>query len=80
MGSNKKYYFDSYGYAPPPKELVKYLGPESLVYNSERIQYYNDPPICGHLCLIVLEKLSKDSDWKNINEKDVERIVKLLKK
>ena len=81
--NNKRYYFDSYGYAPPPKKLDKYLGPENLDYNSERIQYYNDPPICGHLCLIVLEKLSKDSDWKNIlrniGKKDVERIVQLLK-
>jgi len=54
-----------------------------LDYNSERIQYYNDPSICGHLCLIVLEKLSKDSDLKNIlrniDEKDVETIVQLLK-
>jgi len=70
--------------APPQKELVKYLGPENLVYNTERIQYYNDPPICGHLCLIVLEKLSKDSGLgnilRNIGEKDVERIVQLLKK
>jgi hypothetical protein len=35
--NDKKYYFDSYGNAPPPKELVKYLGPENLFCNSERI-------------------------------------------
>ena len=55
---DKKYYFNSYGNAPPPKELVKYLGPENLVYNSERFQNYDDPPICGHLGLTMLKKLS----------------------
>ena len=50
--NNDKYYFDSYGNAPPPKSLVKYLGPKNLVYNEERYQNYDDPPICGHLCLI----------------------------
>jgi hypothetical protein len=64
--NNKKYYFDSYGKAPPPKELVKYLGQKKLFYNSERIQNYNDPPICGHLCLIVLEKLSKNESFEYI--------------
>ena len=33
--NNKKYYFDSFGNAPP-KELVKYLGPKKLFYNSDR--------------------------------------------
>jgi hypothetical protein len=28
--NDKKYYFDSYGNAPPPKELVKYLAPKIL--------------------------------------------------
>ena len=27
--NDKKYYFNSYGNAPPPKELVKYLGPKT---------------------------------------------------
>jgi hypothetical protein len=31
--SDKKYYFDSYGIAPPPKQLVTYLGSENLIYN-----------------------------------------------
>jgi len=57
--NDKKYYFDSYGNAPLPKELVKYLGAENLFYNSTRFQNYKDPQICSHLCLIVLEKLSK---------------------
>ena len=38
---DKEYYFNSYGKAVPPKELVKYLGPENLAYNSERFQNYN---------------------------------------
>lgn len=49
-----KTYFDSYGDANPPKELVSYLGGSRLFYNEDRIQDYNDPPICGHLCLVVL--------------------------
>ena len=56
--SDKKYDFNSYGISPSPKELVKYLGPENLVYNSKRFQTYNDLPICGHLCLTMLKKLS----------------------
>jgi hypothetical protein len=79
--NNKKYYFDSYGKAPPPKELVKYLGPKNLFYNSERIQNCNDPAICGHFCLIVLEKLSKDGNYeyilKTLDENVVNRIVHL---
>jgi len=55
--NNKKYYFDSYGNAPPPKELFKYLGSENVIYNTIRYQNYNDPPICGHLCLAVLKHL-----------------------
>lgn len=49
-----KFYFDSYGDANPPKELISYLGGNRLFYNENRIQDYYDPPICGHLCLIVL--------------------------
>ena len=64
--NDEKYYFDSYGNAPPPKELVKYLGPENLFYNSKRFQNYNDPAICGHLCLTVLEKLSKNESYEYI--------------
>jgi hypothetical protein len=66
--NDKKYYFDSYGDTYPPKELVKYLGPENLNYNGERIQNYYDPPICGHLCLIVLKKLLKGENYEEILE------------
>jgi len=46
--NDEKCYFDSYGNAPPPIEVVKYLGPGNLFYNSKRFQNYNDPPICDH--------------------------------
>jgi hypothetical protein len=80
MNNDKKCYLDSYGDAPPPKELVKYLGPKNLFYNSERIQNYNDQPVCGHLCLIVLEKLSKNNDYQyilqNLNVKNFYHLKK----
>ena len=59
-------YFDSYGDAKPPKELVKYVGKDNLWYNEDRVQNYGDPPICGHLCLIVLEKLTEGFDFQEI--------------
>jgi len=40
---------------------------KNLLYN-ERFQNYNDPPICGHLCLIVLKKLSKGENYNEILE------------
>jgi len=64
--NDDKKYFDSYGNTPPPKEPVKYLGPENFFYNSKRFQNCNDPPICGHLCLIVLEILSKNENYEYI--------------
>src|SRR6218665_2522081 len=54
---NYKVYFDVYG-LPPPVELVKYLH-SPVYYNSERIQPDNEV-FCGHLCLYVLNKISKD--------------------
>ena len=33
--NDKKYYFNSYGNAPPPNELVKYLGLENLFYKAK---------------------------------------------
>jgi len=63
---NKKYYFDSYGDAGSPKQLVTYLGSKNFVYNQRKFQNYDDPPICGHLCLIVLEKQSKGKDYVEI--------------
>lgn len=55
-------YFDSYG-LPPPLEIVQYLrknGRENvnLWYSTFKLQTKIDPPICGHLCLFLLKKLS----------------------
>lgn len=55
---NKKYYFNSYGNLQPSKELVEYLGKDNLIYNENRLQNINDPPICGHLCILVLKMFS----------------------
>lgn len=45
-----KIYFDSFG-IKPPKELVKYLGEKNLQFTTRKYQDFNDPPVCGHLCL-----------------------------
>lgn len=63
---NNKIYFDSYGNARPPRELVKYLGANDLQFNTDSFQNYEDPPICGHLCLEVLRRLSCGQDWHKI--------------
>lgn len=46
-------YFDSFGDLQPPRDLMKYLGVDSVKYNHERYQKYNTV-ICGHLCLKFL--------------------------
>lgn len=55
---NKKIYFDSFGNGPPP-ELVKYLGEDNLYYTNDKFQNFNDPPICGHLCLEFIQNYKK---------------------
>lgn len=63
--NNTKLYFDSFGDAYPPVELVRYLGGgDGLVYNDVRIQQFEDPPICGHLCLELLRLQDQGVDWK----------------
>lgn len=67
MHNGRKLYFDSFGNAPPPIELVKYLGERDLLYNDMRVQEFEDPPICGHLCLEVLKRCSNDdTNWNTI--------------
>lgn len=56
---NKSFYFDSFGSCRPPKELVNYLGKDNLEWNYNKFQDYNDPPICGHLCLEFIENYKK---------------------
>lgn len=63
---NIKYYFDSYGNAKPPIQLTKYLGCDNLYYNYDQIQQFSDPPICGYLCLDVLQKLSRGDEYNKI--------------
>ena len=46
--NDKKHYFDSFGNAPPPKQLSKYLDSKNIIYNKRRFQNGNDPLICGH--------------------------------
>lgn len=72
-----KYYFDSYGNANPPIELVKYLGKKNIFYNDAQIQNNDDPPICGHLCVFVLNELSKNVRIDN-NERFKNIINKLI--
>lgn len=62
---NQVFFFDSYGQARPPIELVKYLGVVNLRYNTDNIQTSEDPPICGHLCLEVL-RLANNEKWEII--------------
>ena len=63
-----KYYFDSYGNIvdKPPIELVKYLGKNNIFYNDNQIQDYNDPPICGHLCVFVLNELNNNERFDKV--------------
>lgn len=62
-------YFDSHGSAYPCSELVEYLNANdgSIRYNIDRIQEFDDPPICGHLCLEVLNRQSEY--WKELIDK-----------
>jgi hypothetical protein len=63
VNNNKKIYFDSYGVGPP-LELIKYLGP-SIYCSTESIQP-RGTPICGHLCLYVLKKLSDGTEYVDV--------------
>ena len=54
-----KYYFDSYG-VQPPKEIKEHLK-SPIYYNSNSIQEPNTH-ICGHLCIYVVEQLTKNYD------------------
>lgn len=58
-----KEYFDSFGNSPPPLELVEYLGSDNVFYNYDSYQNYNDPPICGYLCVKFLLKFFSNK-WK----------------
>jgi len=63
---DEKYYFDSYGKLPPPRALDRYLGYKNIEQNKWRFKNYDDPPICGHLCLKVLKGLSKGKKYRDV--------------
>jgi hypothetical protein len=50
------------------KNLLNTLVQKKVYYNSKKIQNYNVLPIFGHLCLTVLQKLSKDENYEEILE------------
>ncbi len=39
---------------------------KKLSYSEEILQNYNYPPICGHFCLFILEKLSRSDNYEEI--------------
>lgn len=62
---NNKIYFDSYG-VYPPKELIDYLKQNTFInYNTDRVQPFGTI-ICGHLCLYMLNQLSKNKKFNDI--------------
>lgn len=64
---NRVTYFDSFGDAPPLLELKEYVNmDDGILYNMNRYQEYDDPPICGHLCLEVLRRFSNGASWNEI--------------
>ena len=58
--SEKKYYFNSFGLAPPT-ELIDYLG-SPIMYSTFQLQGLNDQN-CGKWCLLVLKELSDGHDY-----------------
>jgi hypothetical protein len=78
--NNEKFYFDSYGDAKPPLELVNYLGKDNLFYNARRVQDFDDPPVCGHLCLLVLKRLMNNELFVDVVETlDVQDAIRLVR-
>ena len=61
--NNDNFYFDSFG-VQPPNELIEYLS-SPIFYNTEKIQPDGEV-ICGHLCLYVLYRLSRDEGFQEI--------------
>jgi hypothetical protein len=57
------YYFDPYGNANPPKELVKVFEGREIRYNKEHVQKMEeDHPICGHLCIAFLKMMEEGQE------------------
>jgi hypothetical protein len=60
---NSKYYFDSFG-APPPKELIKYLG-KNILFSTYQVQQHNETN-CSEWCLYVLNELNKGREYMDV--------------
>ena len=60
---NVKYFFDSYG-AAPPKELIHYLK-SPILYSTYMIQGFNQTN-CSEWCLFVLNRLNKGEDFIDV--------------
>ena len=58
--NDKKYYFNSFGIAPP-EEIVKYLG-SPILYSTFQLQDILDQN-CGKWCLRVLKELGTGKDY-----------------
>lgn len=60
-------YFDSFGNLRPPKEIVRYLGTDTLItYNRTSYQTYNQT-FCGQMCLLFLRKIDLRIDPTSID-------------
>ena len=59
------YYFDSYGYRPPLEVESYCKNIADRQYNSFRIQK-DGQVICGHYCIYVLYKLSRNIEFYDI--------------
>ena len=57
------FYFDSFG-VQPPNELIEYFS-SPIFYNTEKIQPDGEV-VCGHLCLYVLNRLSRGDKFQKI--------------
>lgn len=58
--NSDKYYFNSFGLAPP-EELVDYLG-SPILYSTFQLQDMNDQN-CGKWCLVILKNLNEGIDY-----------------
>ena len=61
--NNDNLYLDSFG-VQPPNELIQYIS-SPILYNTERIQPDGEV-VCGHLCLYVLNRLSRGEGFQEI--------------
>ena len=69
---DKRIYFDSFGQVIPT-EIQKYLKTKEEYQNDAPVIQRNtdivqepNTEICGHLCLYVLDKLSKGADFQDV--------------